>query len=321
MPTNDFQPFAVAGGANVVSQAQLLAASQRLTGFQSGVAPSNLMNKIWRQASFVSAALAQLAMDITQADVLDNGSLTTLEGILGTAASVGLHAVDTGATNSLVGAYAVPITTLVDGMVVSVKVIHTNTGASTFSMNGIAAAPIWTVQGLPLAGNEIPIGSTALLMWNSTMNGTGAWVLLNSTIGSVPLGGIVVIPNGTTIGPNISVTVATLTIPKTGIIAVGACVNATPNAVMLANTIGGLVIGILQNGAYIANSSAPIKLSSGEQLSLGAYAGSQWLPVTQGDVITVVAAVYSTGDTTTGWKTLMTAGSTIEDALTYHYIK
>jgi len=76
--TVDFKEFADAGGANVVDQATYLAAPWRTAGFLAGIAPSNHLNKVWRQSAFVTAALAQVISTALTADVLDNGNLAAL---------------------------------------------------------------------------------------------------------------------------------------------------------------------------------------------------------------------------------------------------
>lgn len=75
MAQNDFKPFAIGSGANVTSQADWEALSALVTGFQSGKASSAQVNKAIRQASFISAALAQFVSDKNGADVLDDGDL------------------------------------------------------------------------------------------------------------------------------------------------------------------------------------------------------------------------------------------------------
>lgn len=80
MATNDFLPFATDGGANVLSQA----AYELLTtligdGFQTGIAISEQLNKVWRQGTVMAAAVGQLAADTTGLDILDDGDLTTLQ--------------------------------------------------------------------------------------------------------------------------------------------------------------------------------------------------------------------------------------------------
>lgn len=54
---NDFLPFATGGGANVESQGAYAADATTGTGFQSGTAPSQKCNKVWRQASMVASMI------------------------------------------------------------------------------------------------------------------------------------------------------------------------------------------------------------------------------------------------------------------------
>lgn len=75
MAKNDFKPFATGAGANVMSQADWEALPALLTGFQSGKASSAQMNKIFRQAGFIAAALAQYTANKSGLDVLDDGDL------------------------------------------------------------------------------------------------------------------------------------------------------------------------------------------------------------------------------------------------------
>jgi hypothetical protein len=74
MAKNDFKAFSVAGGANVLSQAEYEALAALSTGFSSGKASSKEINKVLRQASFIAASLAQFVSDKAAADVLDDGS-------------------------------------------------------------------------------------------------------------------------------------------------------------------------------------------------------------------------------------------------------
>ncbi|WP_225851804.1 hypothetical protein [Citrobacter amalonaticus] len=75
MPINDFKPFASGPGANVTSQADWENLPALLSGFMSGKASSAQMNKAFRQASFIAAALAQFVSEKTDQDVLDDGDL------------------------------------------------------------------------------------------------------------------------------------------------------------------------------------------------------------------------------------------------------
>jgi len=73
--TNDFQPVATAGGANVVTQAEYLALTSLLAdGLTSGIVNSAQFNKMIRQATFVAAAVAQLVAN-SGANATDDGNL------------------------------------------------------------------------------------------------------------------------------------------------------------------------------------------------------------------------------------------------------
>lgn len=75
---NDFLPFATGVGANVITQAAYAALSATVVanGFSSGLAQSDQLNKVWRQSSFVAAAIAQYIQNQTADAVLDDGNLT-----------------------------------------------------------------------------------------------------------------------------------------------------------------------------------------------------------------------------------------------------
>lgn len=78
MATNDFLPFGGAAGSNVLSQSAYAALAARTAGFSAGVAKSAELNKVWRQSSIMSAALAQFISDATGQDVLDDGTIATI---------------------------------------------------------------------------------------------------------------------------------------------------------------------------------------------------------------------------------------------------
>lgn len=84
----DFLPFATGVGANVLDQADFEAASWLSSGFLAGLAQSIQLNKVWRQSSFVAAALAQLTSTTLAQDVLDNGNLPAFIAQLQAALSI-----------------------------------------------------------------------------------------------------------------------------------------------------------------------------------------------------------------------------------------
>jgi hypothetical protein len=93
---------------------------------------------------------------------------------------------DTGVANAYAVSYLPTIGTLVNGMVLSFQIAHGNTGASTLSVNGGAAKPIYGNGHIALSGGEFVAGGFVEVMWNSTL---GAWVLLENTGGSQQIAG------------------------------------------------------------------------------------------------------------------------------------
>lgn len=220
MATNEFKAFATGAGANVITQAEYEALASLAAGFSAGTARSNELNKVWRQASIMAAVLAQLIVDQTGHDALDDGTTsallenlksaiqglgsaqpasTTVAGIIEIAtnaehvagASGGLaatpagiaavlqgammtYAVGSGSANAHTATYTPAVSTLVDGMVLRFRAANANTGAATFSPNGLAAKPI-VKRGLSaLTGGEIAAGADVWLQYNASV---GGWVM------------------------------------------------------------------------------------------------------------------------------------------------
>jgi len=76
---NQILPFGTVPGANVLTPADYQALAARLGGFSAGTAKSKELNTVWRQASFVTAMIAQYIADKSGQDVLDNGDLAALQ--------------------------------------------------------------------------------------------------------------------------------------------------------------------------------------------------------------------------------------------------
>jgi hypothetical protein len=75
MPNSDFLPFATGAGANVENQATYASDPSTSAGFSAGIAQSQKLNKVWRQSSFISSALAQFVMQQLNMDILDDGDI------------------------------------------------------------------------------------------------------------------------------------------------------------------------------------------------------------------------------------------------------
>ncbi|MGS1004017.1 hypothetical protein ACVCH0_20605 [Burkholderia glumae] len=94
--TNDFLAFGGGASPNVIDQATYAALPARLSGFQSGVAQSAQLNKVWRQSSIMAAVLAQFIVARSgQAAVDDGTTATLLSNLLASAAALNGDATQT----------------------------------------------------------------------------------------------------------------------------------------------------------------------------------------------------------------------------------
>ncbi|MFJ7312507.1 hypothetical protein ACIQVE_07000, partial [Pseudomonas sp. NPDC098747] len=120
MPTNDFLPFAINSTANVMSQADYAALAARVSGFSSGTARSEQLNKAWRQSSVIAAVLAQFIANNSGNDVLDDGDVDAILADL----QLAIEAV------AAVAAGAPPATEAVAGIIRIATDAEVNAGAS-----------------------------------------------------------------------------------------------------------------------------------------------------------------------------------------------
>jgi hypothetical protein len=79
MAQNDFLLWATGANANVLSQAEYAGLGNRSSGVVAGVASGKLYNKQNRQASIISSMIAQFISDRLNADVIDDGTIATIE--------------------------------------------------------------------------------------------------------------------------------------------------------------------------------------------------------------------------------------------------
>lgn len=136
MATNDFLPFAAAGGANVLAQADWLALAARLTGYTAGVASSQQLNKTWRQAAAVAAAFGQFINDYGGLDAFDDGNIANLVRDFTRSIQAGkfAYAVATGTANAWVVAPTPALAAYAAGRVLNIVAPATNT-ATTVNVN------------------------------------------------------------------------------------------------------------------------------------------------------------------------------------------
>ncbi|EJM94992.1 hypothetical protein PMI34_00985 [Pseudomonas sp. GM74] len=99
-----------------------------------------------------------------------------------------LDHVDTGDANAYTADFVPPVTALVEGMVLRMRVTNANTGPSTFSPNGLAAKPLVGGGHGALQGGELVPNGNVWMQYNAGAG--GAWIIVASSNGAtqVPKG-------------------------------------------------------------------------------------------------------------------------------------
>ena len=194
--TNDFLPFASNVAANVMSQAEYLAAFSGggigQVGFSAGTAISSQLNKVWRQSAAMSAAIGGMiaAQNFNAYDNADIPALIeSLENALITLnRSNPAYAEDTSVSANSVVVFLSPTPTfpLPQDFTIDVKIAVTNTGATTLNLNVSGAVNV-TRQGAPLTGGELVAGQIATFKrdidgnsWQLTSSVTSAPTVLTA---------------------------------------------------------------------------------------------------------------------------------------------
>ena len=184
MPTNDYLAFGTAGGANVLTQAAWAALAARSSGFAAGTAASAQLNKAWRQASMMSAALGALINSAGGVDALDDGVPANLQTGLQTAitnlasANAATRITDTGTANAMALTLSpVPanLAALAGRLFIITKSANANTAAVTINPNAIGATAVVAADGSALTSGQWPASAMGLVL----CTGTG-WVLLDN---------------------------------------------------------------------------------------------------------------------------------------------
>lgn len=106
---NDFLQFAESGSANVYTQAEYVADTDKSNGNQPGVAKAKLVNKALRQCATISHVVAQFISDITGANSVDDGTTATLISNLKNATNTAYQTNLATAKTTLVDADLMPI--------------------------------------------------------------------------------------------------------------------------------------------------------------------------------------------------------------------
>ncbi|MFQ6251373.1 phage tail protein [Yersinia enterocolitica] len=131
--------------------------------------------------------VAQGATTITSANIFvaPNAPFLPTSGIVeGIQRNTMTFAADTGTANTYIASYLPNLPTIVDGVRLTFKAKTANTGASTFSPNGVASAPIYSHANQGLQGGEIAANGLVEVEWNST---NSAWILCGNSGGATPV--------------------------------------------------------------------------------------------------------------------------------------
>lgn len=184
MATNNFKPFAIGAGANVLSQAEYEALAALVTGFTSGKASSAQVNKALRQSTFIAASIAQFILNKSAIDVLDDGDLAGFVTDFGNALNKHSQPLDAGLTSLAAlagGANMLPYYTAAD---VFAQTSLTAIGRSLIGQTTQANALSY-LGGAPLASPTFtgtPAAPTAAAGTSTTQIATTAFVQAVATL-------------------------------------------------------------------------------------------------------------------------------------------
>ncbi|MDR6579959.1 hypothetical protein [Pseudomonas extremaustralis] len=163
-----------------VAIVQVKAGASAATGSQVTPAPDSgyvglyVATVAFGQTTITSGNITQYA----GAPLLPSGVLQSIQGGNTT------YALDIGTVNACAATFFPAITSLVDGLTLRFKAANSNTGAATFSPNGISAAPIVGGNHAALQGGEIAASGDVWVQWNNSIGG-GSWVLVESSGGGL----------------------------------------------------------------------------------------------------------------------------------------
>lgn len=199
------------------------------------------------------------------------------------------YASDTGAANAYAAAYAPAVTALTDGMELRFRAVSANTGASTFSPNGLAAKAIVSMSGQALGSGEIAANSICTLVYSSTLS---KWVLKSAT-GASGLKGLSARQalSGTPTANAAftwSKTFSSFVAPCDGYVLLNSVINVS-SGTFTAASIGNSV-----------NITGSVSGSSGQSdTTLGPMSDTAMLKVTKGETVTIAATASGTATNVT----------------------
>src|SRR5262245_29209456 len=101
----------------------------------------------------------------------------------------------TGASNAYAAAANLDHTALTNGLMLTIRGNHTNTGAATLNLNGIGPKKMRALTSAAgesaIAAGQIQSGGLYQLAYNTAADsGAGAWIVLNPTVDPTPSGAV-----------------------------------------------------------------------------------------------------------------------------------
>ena len=192
VPQNDFKPFATNRDANIIGQAEYETLAALGNGFAKGLAKSSELNKVMRQSSSITAALARFATAKTGEALLDNGDIDTLcrqiETAIGSVSSL-LIAEAQGSADALTAYFTPTLKELENGLLVHVRAKEKNTGTSpSFNADETGAKPVVKGNNLKLEAADIAgAGHWLEMQYDEALD---KWVLQNPAKGITPQSGV-----------------------------------------------------------------------------------------------------------------------------------
>ena len=245
----DFLPYAVGGSANVLSQAAYAALTTLLqNGLTSGIVPSNELNKIMRQPSIIASVIGQFIVANSGQPAIDDGTTATLlanfTNAVNAASKTKVVLTDTGTANAYTAANPVPLTVLptATGFTQTVKIAHLNTGTSTYAPDGLATAPIYSLAGALLQGNELPVNGVATLVSfvDPLLNsGSLCWVLYECVGGAQPVAPATASQHAVQFG-QVAGVVGSVRNLRASLATAGTSLTITADEVVVESALGGL---------------------------------------------------------------------------------
>lgn len=155
-----------------------------LTGVEPTIVPADFMNMLMMEIVNVITA-SGLTLSKTSYNQLLQALNTTFASKLQIQNNSLIYSNGGGAANAYTASYTPAVTTLVDGMILSFRAVANNTGAATFSPDGLTARPILGGAHSPLQGGELVTNGKVELMYHA---GLTSWVLLGCTGGAAQVG-------------------------------------------------------------------------------------------------------------------------------------